>query len=152
MGGRRENLGRQDGEVPACRIACCPWHEAVDQLLESVPCRQGALDGSLQVGDVHQSAMGLDRVHDSCRRARGFHQRCGDDGTLVLHGNVDIRQISLAFDGSGRVVQLRAEEDDRVKAGAVLGLLDTRAVVLQAEQAQAANPTWAGSSPARTRA
>lgn len=61
----------------------------------------------------------------------------GDDGTLVLHGNVDIRQISLAFDGSGRVVQLRAEEGDRVKAGAVLGLLDTRALALQAEQAQA---------------
>ena len=31
------------------------------------------------------------------------------DGALVLYGNVDIRQISLAFDGSGRIAELRAE-------------------------------------------
>ncbi len=61
----------------------------------------------------------------------------GDAGVLVLYGNVDIRQISLAFDGSGRVTQLRADEGDRVKAGAVLAVLDTRALELRAEQAQA---------------
>lgn len=61
----------------------------------------------------------------------------GDDGTLVLHGNVDIRQVSLAFDGSGRVLALHAEEGDSVEAGALLALLDTRTLVLQAEQAQA---------------
>jgi len=60
-----------------------------------------------------------------------------DDGALVLHGNVDIRQISLAFDGSGRVAALHAEEGDRVKAGALLAVLDTRTLALQAEQAQA---------------
>lgn len=58
-------------------------------------------------------------------------------GELVLHGNVDIRQIALAFDGTGRVTELRVEEGDSVKAGAVLGVLDTRTVALQAEQAQA---------------
>lgn len=58
-------------------------------------------------------------------------------GELVLHGNVDIRQIALAFDGSGRVTELRADEGDSVKAGAVLGILDTRTLALQAEQAQA---------------
>jgi HlyD family secretion protein len=56
---------------------------------------------------------------------------------LVLYGNVDIRQISLAFEGSGRVAALRAEEGDSIKAGAVLAVLDTRTLVLQAEQAQA---------------
>lgn len=66
------------------------------------------------------------------------HQRDkGHDGALVLHGNVDIRQISLAFDGSGRVAELRVEEGDRVSAGAVLGVLDTRTLALQAEQAKA---------------
>jgi HlyD family secretion protein len=66
------------------------------------------------------------------------HQRDkGHDGALVLHGNVDIRQIALAFDGSGRVAELRVEEGDRVSAGAVLGVLDTRTLALQAEQAQA---------------
>lgn len=67
-----------------------------------------------------------------------MHQRDKDhDGALVLYGNVDIRQIALAFDGSGRVGELRAEEGDRVKAGAVLGVLDTRTLALQAKQAQA---------------
>ena len=56
---------------------------------------------------------------------------------LVLYGNVDIRQISLAFDGSGRISELRAEEGDHVKAGAVIGLLDTRTLELQAKQAEA---------------
>ena len=66
------------------------------------------------------------------------HQRDkGHDGALVLHGNVDIRQIALAFDGSGRVAELRVEEGDRVNAGVVLGVLDTRTLALQAEQAQA---------------
>jgi HlyD family secretion protein len=64
---------------------------------------------------------------------------CGqpDDGALVLHGNVDIRQVALAFDGSGRVAALNAEEGDMVKAGAVIGVLDTQTLALQAEQAQA---------------
>lgn len=56
---------------------------------------------------------------------------------LVLHGNVDIRQIALAFEGSGRVASLHAEEGDHVKAGTVLAELDTRTLTLQAEQAQA---------------
>lgn len=56
---------------------------------------------------------------------------------LVLHGNVDIRQISLAFDGSGRISDMHAEEGDVVKAGTVLARLDTRTLALQAEQAAA---------------
>lgn len=67
-----------------------------------------------------------------------WHGRgAGDRNHLVLDGNVDIRQISLAFDGNGRVLQLRAEEGDPVQAGQVLGLLDTRTLALQAVQAQA---------------
>lgn len=67
-----------------------------------------------------------------------WHGRANrDEDHLVLDGNVDIRQISLAFDGSGRVLQLRAEEGDQVKAGQILGLLDTRTLALQAAQAQA---------------
>lgn len=67
-----------------------------------------------------------------------WHQRDkAGDGTLVLQGNVDIRQVSLAFDGSGRVKELRAQEGDRVQAGAVLAVLDTQTLGLQAAQAQA---------------
>jgi HlyD family secretion protein len=67
-----------------------------------------------------------------------WHGRSSQPATeLVLYGNVDIRQVSLAFDGSGRVAAVRAEEGDRVQAGAVLATLDTTTLALQAEQAQA---------------
>lgn len=58
-------------------------------------------------------------------------------GELELLGNVDIRQISLAFDGTGRVLDLRVEEGDRVTAGQVLGRVDTRTLELQAAEAEA---------------
>jgi len=61
--------------------------------------------------------------------------RSGDE--LVLYGNVDIRQVSLAFEGSERVVDMLAEEGDRVSAGQVVARLDTRTLRLQIEQAQA---------------
>jgi len=56
---------------------------------------------------------------------------------IVVYGNVDIRQVSLAFDASGRVMELHAEEGDSVKAGDLLAVLDTRTLALQAEQANA---------------
>jgi HlyD family secretion protein len=65
------------------------------------------------------------------------HRDTGDSGELALHGNVDIRQISLAFDGNGRIAELRAEEGDSVKAGQIMGLLDTSTLELQARQADA---------------
>lgn len=60
-----------------------------------------------------------------------------DQGTLVLHGNVDVRQVSLAFDGSGRVESLKADEGDLVKAGDLLAVLDTATLSLEARQAEA---------------
>ncbi|MDE2367257.1 MAG: HlyD family efflux transporter periplasmic adaptor subunit, partial [Betaproteobacteria bacterium] len=57
--------------------------------------------------------------------------------TLVLYGNVDIRQVSLAFNGSERVAEMRVQEGDRVNAGQVLAKLDTRTLMLQITQAEA---------------
>jgi HlyD family secretion protein len=45
---------------------------------------------------------------------------------LVLFGNVDIRQVQLAFNGNERIAALLAEEGDRVKAGQLLARLDTQ--------------------------
>lgn len=66
-----------------------------------------------------------------------YFRNTNENGDLALHGNVDIRQIALAFDGSGRVLEMHVDEGDSVKAGTVLGVLDTRTLELQAEQAQA---------------
>lgn len=65
------------------------------------------------------------------------HRATGDTGELALQGNVDIRQVSLAFDGSGRIAELRVEEGDNVKAGQVVAVLDTSTLELQARQAEA---------------
>ena len=39
------------------------------------------------------------------------------DQDLTLFGNVDIRQVSLAFEQAGRIQTLSVQEGDRVKKG-----------------------------------
>lgn len=60
-----------------------------------------------------------------------------DSRTLVLSGNVDIRQVSLAFNATERIAELRVKEGDRVAAGQVLGTLDARTMQLRVAQADA---------------
>lgn len=38
-----------------------------------------------------------------------------ETGPLVLYGNVDIRQVSVAFNGSERIEEMTKREGDRVK-------------------------------------
>ena len=47
-------------------------------------------------------------------------------GHLVLYGNVDIRQVQLAFNDSERITTLLVREGDRVQAGQELATLDSR--------------------------
>lgn len=49
-----------------------------------------------------------------------------DDNTLRLYGNVDIREVQLAFRQSGRVAQMQFDEGDRVKAGVRIAILDAQ--------------------------
>lgn len=51
-----------------------------------------------------------------------WSQRASDQ--LTLYGNVDIRQVDMAFQAIGRVQELRFEEGDPVKAGDTLAQLD----------------------------
>jgi HlyD family secretion protein len=43
---------------------------------------------------------------------------------LILHGNVDIRQVNLGFRVSGRIQEMKREEGDDVRNGDVIALLD----------------------------
>lgn len=52
-------------------------------------------------------------------------------------GNVDTRQISLAFEASGRILELLPEEGAPVKAGEMIGKLDTEALRIERDRAQA---------------
>lgn len=66
-----------------------------------------------------------------------YNNKNQQDNVLTLYGNVDIRQVSLAFEQSGRIEKLLVQEGDKVKAGQVLAALNTNALHIQAKQAQA---------------
>lgn len=66
-----------------------------------------------------------------------FNRQPADPQHLVLYGNVDLRQVSLAFNGSERIGRLNVQEGDHVTAGQVLGELDTRTLQLQIAQSEA---------------
>ena len=59
------------------------------------------------------------------------------DGALVLFGNVDLRQIDLAFIASGRIAEVLVDEGANVKKGDVLARLDTSLIEPQVAQAEA---------------
>ena len=56
---------------------------------------------------------------------------------LVLQGNVDVREVSLAFRQSDRILELLVEEGDRVQKGQVLARLDTNELNLQLKKLNA---------------
>jgi len=56
---------------------------------------------------------------------------------LALYGNVDLRQIELAFNNSERIAEVLVQEGDRVTRGQVLARLETSRFNSQAATAQA---------------
>ena len=56
------------------------------------------------------------------------------EGQLRLYGNVDIRQVQIAFFDTGRILNITVHEGDRVKTGQLLAELDP--VRLQADLKQ----------------
>ncbi len=66
-----------------------------------------------------------------------WSNRGAGGGDIVLYGNVDVRQVSLAFNASERVAEMRVEEGERVSRGQVLAALDTSTLELRVAQAQA---------------
>ena len=58
-------------------------------------------------------------------------------GELMLYGNVDLREVDLAFNNSERIAQVLVQEGDRVHAGELVARLDTSRLVPQVKQAEA---------------
>jgi membrane fusion protein PltH len=55
-------------------------------------------------------------------------------GELVLNGNVDLRQVDLAFDNNQRIAAVLVQEGDHVRKGQVLAELDTSRLIPQVAQ------------------
>jgi HlyD family secretion protein len=64
-------------------------------------------------------------------------QEPGANGDLVLYGNVDIREVRLAFNGSEHVGDILVYEGDRVQAGQLLARLHTERLEAASDRARA---------------
>ena len=56
---------------------------------------------------------------------------------LQLYGNVDLRQVNLAFNGNERIETVLVWEGDRVEKGQVVGTLEMERLKATAAQAEA---------------
>jgi HlyD family secretion protein len=59
------------------------------------------------------------------------------ENRLVLYGNVDLRQVDLAFNNSERIAEVLVQEGDKITRGQILGRLDTSRLKPQVATAQA---------------
>lgn len=59
------------------------------------------------------------------------------DNQLTLYGNVDIRKVEMAFNGSERIVEMLVWEGDRVKRGQLVAKLETDRLQHAVAQAEA---------------
>ena len=66
----------------------------------------------------------------------GSHRAKSAD-TLTLYGNVDIRQVQLAFNGSERIAQMLVKEGDPVTKSQLLATLDTATLQQKVRKAEA---------------
>jgi HlyD family secretion protein len=68
------------------------------------------------------------------------------DQALVLYGNVDIREVEMAFRQSGRLATVTVDEGDRVGAGELLAELDAEpfqdALAVAEAEVQQASAEW----------
>ena len=72
--------------------------------------------------------------------AAGFAIACEappPSNALTASGNVEATEVQVAAEVGGRIVELRVDEGDRIKAGDVIATLDTKDVELQIDRARA---------------
>lgn len=66
-----------------------------------------------------------------------YTQRTPAANELVLYGNIDLREVDLAFNNNERISQVLVAEGSRVHRGEVLARLDTSRLSPQVAEAQA---------------
>ena len=62
--------------------------------------------------------------------------RRDSDNMLTLYGNVDIREVQLAFNDADRIIRMFVQEGDFVKPGELLAEIDERRYAANADQAR----------------
>ena len=67
----------------------------------------------------------------------GRHPDPSSNAALILHGNIDVRLVNLAFEVAGRIASLEVAEGARVVAGQPLARLDTRRLSLSRDAVRA---------------
>ncbi|MBQ8690220.1 MAG: efflux RND transporter periplasmic adaptor subunit [Phascolarctobacterium sp.] len=68
----------------------------------------------------------------------GYYYFSQQNDGLVLYGNVDIRQVSLAFNSSERIEKMLVEEGDRVQKNDLLATLESKPLELSIAKSEAA--------------
>ncbi len=68
---------------------------------------------------------------------KAAHRKASRNNNIVLYGNVDIRQVQLAFDGNQRINLLAVKEGDCVKKGQLLATMNTSLLLPLVQQDQA---------------
>jgi len=63
--------------------------------------------------------------------------RSAGPGAIVLYGNVDLREVNLAFNDSGRIESIAVQEGDAVHRGEAVAQLDTSRLLPMLAQAEA---------------
>ncbi len=66
-----------------------------------------------------------------------LHRQPTQAGQLALYGNVDLREVNLAFNGSQRIASIYVEEGDGVTSGQLLAELETQRLEDAVKQAEA---------------
>ena len=61
----------------------------------------------------------------------------GNDGHLLVQGNIEAKEIDLNSKLAGKIQEIKVKEGDKVKAGDVLIVINSDAIMAKKEQAQA---------------
>jgi HlyD family secretion protein len=64
--------------------------------------------------------------------------RAEDTNRIVLSGNIEMNEVDIAFKTSGKLIERRVGEGDRVKAGDVVARLDQETLLRQKQREEAA--------------